>query len=105
MYKNKLSDLEFSGIGKAILLVANGYSLEENMHTIKENKDKVDIICCDKTLGHLINNGIEPTYCLVCDANVDYEKYLKPFEDKLKNTILLINVCANPLWSQRETGK
>lgn len=103
--KNSLSELEFNGIGKAILLVANGYSFEENIEKIKNNKDNVDILCCDKTLGHLIKNGIEPTYCLVCDANVDYETYLKPYEDKLKNTILLINACANPKWSKNGNWK
>ena len=103
--KNLLTDLEHIGIGKAALLVANGYSLEENMKTIKEYQNNVDIICCDKTLGHLINNGVTPTFCVVCDANVDYDLYLKPYEDKLQNTILLINVCANPEWSQNGNWK
>ena len=71
-----LSDFLGIGIGRAILCVANGYSFEENIETIKANKDSCDIICCDKTLGHLIDNGINPTYCVVCDANVNYEKYL-----------------------------
>jgi len=31
---------------------------------------------------------------------VDFEKYLKPYLDKLDKTTLLINVCANPEWSQ-----
>jgi len=97
---NSLLDLENTGIGKAILSCANGYSLEENIEVIKENKDKVDILCCDKSLGHLLDNGIEPTYCMVCDANVDYDKYLLKWKDKLKNTILLINVCANPKWTE-----
>lgn len=91
--------LRNTGIGKAILCVANGYSFEENIETIKANKDNVDIICCDKTLGHLIDNGIYPTYCMVCDANVDYEKYMKPWEDKLYKTILFQNICGNPKWS------
>lgn len=103
--KNLLTDLEHIGIGKAALLVANGYSLEENMKTIKEYQNNIDIICCDKTLGHLINNGVIPTFCVVCDANVDYDLYLKPYQDKLQDTILLINVCANPEWSQNGNWK
>lgn len=99
MIKNDLEDFAGTGIGKAVLLVANGYSLEENMLTIKENQGLVDIMCCDKTLGHLIKNGIKPKFCLVCDANVNYEQYLKPYEEELEDTILLINVCANPEWS------
>lgn len=99
MIKNNLHDFGGIGIGKAILLVANGYSLEENISLIKEHQGKTDIICCDKTLGHLISNGIKPMFCLVCDANVDYDRYLKPYENELQDTILLINVCANPEWS------
>lgn len=97
--KKSWNCFENSGIGKAILCVGNGYSFEENIETIKKYKDNVDIICCDKTLGHLINHGISPTFCVVADANVNYEKYLKPFEDKLQDTIIFINACANPQWS------
>ncbi len=100
-YKMKsFNDFRNKGIGKAILCVANGYSFEENIETIKENKNNVDIICCDKTLGHLIDNGIYPTFCMVCDANVSYEKYLKPWENKLDKTILFQNVCGNPEWTK-----
>src|SRR5436189_5678073 len=89
-YKSKsFDDFRNSGIGKACLLVANGYSFEENLDTIKNNWQNVDVIACDKTLGHLINNGIIPKFVLVCDANVSYELYLKPWEDKLKDTILI----------------
>lgn len=94
-----LEDFKNTGIGKALLLVANGYSFERDIETIKENKDKIDIMACDKTLGHLIKNGIKPKYCLVCDANVDYERYLAPYKDQLQDTILFQNVCGNPKWT------
>lgn len=99
--------LEFfraSGVGKACLVVANGYTLEKDLEAIKEAAKSgdlhADVICCDKTLGHCIEAGISPTFCLVADANVNYEKYLKPYEDKLDQTTLLMNVCGNPKWSQ-----
>ncbi len=99
-YKKKsLRDFEHSGIGRAVVCVANGYSFEEQIETLKKYQSNVDILCCDKTLGHLLDNGIVPTFCMVCDANVNYEKYLKPYEHLLQDTILFINVCANPQWS------
>jgi len=105
-YKMKdIFDLQATGIGKAALACANGYSLEENMETIKKYADNVDIICCDKSLGHLIDNGVNPKYCIICDANVNYEKYLKPYEGKLQDTIALINVCANTKWSENGNWK
>lgn len=93
------------GVGRSILCVANGYSFEENIETIKENAKHCDILCCDKTLGHLLDHGIEPTYCMVCDANVNYEIYMEKYKDKLKNTILFINACANPKWSHNGNWK
>lgn len=105
MITNSLMDLGATGIGKAVLLCANGYSLEENIDVISKNQQLVDIMACDKTLGHLLDHGIKPKYCLVCDANVDYERYLKPYEHLLDDTILLINVCANPQWSQNGNWK
>jgi hypothetical protein len=99
------NDFRNTGIGKAALLVANGYSFEENLEVIKRNHENVDIVACDKTLGHLIKNGIKPKFCVVCDANVNYEKYLKPYEDQLDETILFQNVCGNPLWSENGNWK
>jgi len=94
-----------SGVGKAILCVANGYSLEEQMPVIKEHWKKVDIICCDKSLKHLIDNGINPTYCMVCDANVPVDPYLTGIDDQLQDTILVANVCANPKWIEKGNWK
>jgi len=100
-----LSDFKFSGIGKALLLVGNGYSFEENIETIKKYQSNVDIMCCDKTLGTLLDNGITPTFCMVADAVVDYEKYMKPWENKLQNTILFSAVTANPKWTDNGNWK
>ena len=93
------------GVGRAVLCVANGYSFEEEIETIKAHQENVDIMACDKTLGNLIDNGVTPTYCMVCDANVDADKYLEKWKDKLKDTTLFINVCANPEWTKRGNWK
>jgi hypothetical protein len=98
-------DFVGKGIGKAVLCVANGRSFEEQIEIIKENQHKVDILCCDKTLGHLLNNGIKPTYCMVCDANVNYESYMKPWENELSNTVLFSNICGNPKWTRTGNWK
>lgn len=103
--KRSLLELETSGVGRAIVCVANGYSLEENIETLRLNQHKVDIICCDKVLGHLLDNGIFPKYCLMCDANVNFDKYLAKWKDKLKKIILLANVCGNPEWTRPEWKK
>lgn len=93
------------GVGKAVLCVANGYSFEENIETIQKHHKNVDIMACDKTMGNLFDHGVTPDYVLVCDANVDYKKYMEKWKDKLNKTTLFINVCANPEWSQNGNWK
>jgi hypothetical protein len=97
-----LAEFEHVGIGKAVVCVANGYSLELEIETLKKYQHNVDIICCDKSLGHLLDHGITPTYCIVCDAKVSYEKYLEKWKDQLKDIILFQNICANPKWAAAE---
>ena len=99
------SDFENVGVGKALLCIGNGASFEQEIDTIRELQDNVDIYVCDKTLGHCIENGIIPTYCMVCDANVDYDKYLKPWQDKIKDVTLISNVCGNIKWTNPEYWK
>lgn len=93
------------GVGRAVLCIANGYSFEHELETIKKYQDNVDILCCDKTLGPLLDHGITPTFCVVADANVSYEKYMEKWKDKLDKTILFMNVCANPKWAQNGNWK
>lgn len=99
------SDFLNTGIGKAALCVANGASFEKELEVIKSQQGNVDIVACDKTLGHLLDNGITPAYAVVCDANVNYEKYMEKWKDKLANTILFINVCGNPQWTRNGNWK
>jgi len=94
-----LEDFRNIGIGKVIVLVANGASLEKHMDIIKENKDNIDIMVCDKSLGHLIKQGIKPKYCIMADAKVSYETYCEPYKDSLKETTLFANACGNPKWA------
>jgi len=94
-----LSNFMNTGIGRALICVANGYSLEREIETLKQHKNDHDVMCCDKSLGLLLEHGIKPKFCIVCDANVDYEKYMKPWEDQLDETVLCINVCGNTKWS------
>jgi len=96
--KRDLKPFANSGIGKALLLIANGASFEREIETIKSLQDNVDIMVCDQTLGHSLQNGVIPKFCLVADAHVSYESYMEPWKDKLQNTILFHNVCGNPKW-------
>jgi hypothetical protein len=95
-----MRDFENLGVGRAVLCVANGYSFEESIDTIKKYQHNVDILACDKTFGHLVSHGIKPKYLMVCDANVNYEKFLEPYLEHTSDTILFANACSNPKWSK-----
>ncbi len=94
-----LNDFAGMGVGKAALCIANGYSFEEQIETIKTHQKNVDIVACDKTIQHCLQNDIKVDFCVVCDANVSYEKYLEAVKDKLQDTVLIINVTANTKWA------
>lgn len=94
-----LTDFENIGVGRAALCIANGASFEREIETIKKYQGNVDIIVCDKALGHCLDHGIKPDFLLLADANVKTEKYLAPWKDQLGDTVLLASVSANPEWA------
>lgn len=105
MAMHSMEQLRNTGIGRAVLCIANGFSFEENIDTIKKYQDNVDIVACDKTLVHCLDNGIIPKYVVLCDANVSSEKYLEKHRDKLKDIILIANVCGNITWTDPKIWK
>lgn len=102
---HSLADFRNIGIGRAVLCIANGYSFEQNIDLIKKHQDNVDIMVCDKTLVHCLDNGIKPTYVVLCDANVSSDKYLEKYKDDLKDIILISNVCGNITWTDPKIWK
>jgi hypothetical protein len=102
-----MEQLRNIGIGRAMLIVATGYSLEQNIGTIQEHWKKIDIMCCDKSLGILLDHGITPKYCVIQDARVSFDLYLKKWanDPRIKEITAIINICANPEWSHRASWK
>ena len=103
---NTQQDLLFIGAGKTLVCVANGSSLEDHMGTLKESQsnDAVDIICCDKVLGNLLDNGVKPQYVILADANISYKDWMEPWKDQTKDIILISSICANIEWTQNWEG-
>lgn len=105
--QKSFEELKHTGIGKAMVLVAMGYSFEQQVETLKKYQGNVDIMCCDKALGHLLDHGITPTYCLIADARVDYEKWMRPWADdpRISEVTAILNVCSNPEWAHMPNWK
>jgi hypothetical protein len=105
MPQKSFDDLVNTGLGKACLLIANGASFEENLETIQKNQKHVDIMVCDKALGHCLDHGIQPTYVMVCDAVIDYDKYMAKYKDMVSDVILFAPVTANIKWTSEPRWK
>lgn len=76
----KLSDLEDKFTGQTALIIAAGPSLNDNLETIKANRDKYVIFAVNKVLRTLEANGIIPDFAVCLDA-VAVDNTLKGLED------------------------
>lgn len=97
------NDLRNIGLGKVLVCVAMGASLEEHMATLKDNRSKYDIIACDKAFGVLIDNGIVPDFVLLADANIQF-KWLAPYVEKTEGVKLIATAYSNPEWTHAWKG-
>src|SRR3990167_4061002 len=70
-----------SGIGKVLLSVGYGASLEDHIETIKKYRDRIDIVCPDKAFKPLIERGIKPDFVMLCDCNIQWPKWGPGEED------------------------
>lgn len=98
----ELPRLEGRERGKSLLLFAFGPSFKENIRDIKENgmHHEADIMCVDKALPSLLENGIVPKYVMVCDAQVNFEKYGKIDPELCKSIDLLCTITCNAKWAE-----
>jgi hypothetical protein len=92
------NDLRNVGLGKVLVCVAMGASLEEQIETIKENRSKFDIIACDKAFGVLLDHGITSDFVLLADANIPF-KWLAPYVESTEGVKLIATAYANPEWT------
>jgi len=92
------------GLGRTLLCVAMGESLESQIDVIKKYRDRFDILTCDKGFGKLIEHGIKADFVELADAAISYEKWLKPYLDHTEGVKLISTVYANPEWTSKWKG-
>ncbi len=108
------AELKNIGIGKALLCVGMGASLEDHIETIKKYRDRVDILVCDKGFALLLDHGIKPDYVMLCDCNIIYQKWAKKLHktcstcghetDYSEEVKLIATPYANPTWTHKWKG-
>lgn len=91
------------GLGKNMVFVAMGASLEKDIESLAKYQDRVDIMCCDKAFGKLMEHGIKPKYVMLADANVSLE-WAKKWIDHTGDVCLISTVYANPEWTTAWKG-
>ena len=96
--------LRNSGVGKTLLLVASGASLEDNIDVIKKYRDRVDILVNDKGFGPLLDHGVKADFCMLCDARIPF-RYLEPWVDKTTGVTLISTCYGNTEWTKAWKGK
>lgn len=97
----------FDAWGRCLVAIGMGPNLEDEIETIKKYKNHpgIDIACVDKAFSVLIKNDIKPKYVFISDANVDYDKWCKPYIDKSSDITLVAGVTCNPEWVENWKGK
>lgn len=73
--------------GKTALIISAGPSLDQNIETIKKNRDKVVIFCVGTAFKALANNGITPDFVNIIEIN-DCSGQVKGFDLSDINLIL-----------------
>lgn len=102
--RGSMEEIRNSGIGKFMLLVAMGQSLEENIDVIKKYRDRVTITTNDKNFGKLLERGVKADYVMICDCNVLY-KHLEPYIEETKDVAMIGTPYANVEWTEAWKGK
>ncbi len=98
-----MNELQHSGIGKFAVLVAMGASLEKNIEMLKQYRDRIDIICCDKAFGPLYDHGIKADMVVVADASIPY-KYIQDHIQYTEGVKLFATPYANTEWTHNWKG-
>lgn len=93
------------GLGKTLVMCAMGASLEKDIPHIKANRDKFDLMCCDKAFGKLLDHGIKADYVMLADANIKYDTWLAPYIEQTEGVKLISTVYANPEWTTNWKGE
>jgi hypothetical protein len=97
-------ELVSCGIGKALVLVGMGSSLEDQVESIKKYRDRCDVCVCDKGFGPLLEHGVKADYVFLCDANIPYT-YIEKYIDKTDGVKLIATPYANPEWTTKWKGE
>jgi hypothetical protein len=94
---------EHAGVGKFAVLVGMGASLEDNIDAIKQHREKIDVICCDKAFGPLLDHGVKADFVVIADAGIPF-RYIEKWIDQTEGVKLFATPYANTEWTHAWKG-
>lgn len=97
-------ELKNIGIGKFLVICATGESLEDHIETLIKHRDNIDIMACDKSFALLMERGIKPDYCMICDANIPF-RYVEKWIDQSDGVKLISTPYGNIEWTKKWKGE
>jgi len=101
--RRDIEELKGAGIGKFLVNVAMGASLEQDIEILKKYREKVDIVTCDKGFPLLLDHGIKADYVMICDCNVLFDR-VKNYINESVGVKLICTPYANLEWTSAWKG-
>lgn len=101
--RRPLEELNGTGLGRTIVLAAMGESTEDQIETIKANRDKFHLAVNDKMFGYFIERGVKPDFVFLSDANILF-KWVEKYVDQTEGVRLICTPYANPEWTKAWKG-
>lgn len=105
--RKDVEELRHVGIGRTLVSVAMGASVESQIETLKEYRGKCDIITCDKGFKMLHDKGIKVDYVHLADTNIE-TRWMggddSPLWKETKGVKLICTPYANYEWTKRWKG-
>lgn len=95
-----LKDIVGKYHNKTAVLFAFGPSFKENIRQFKK-MDRKDVVvgCVDKAFKFLVEEGIQPDFCLIADGSVSPSWFADVDKEAIKKCKLISNIYAKPDWS------
>lgn len=91
------------GIGRTLVAVGMGASLEDHIDILQKERHRFDVITCDKGFRPLMDRGIKADYVHLADTNI-LTKWIGHFDDT-EDTTLIATPYANHDWTSAWKGK
>lgn len=106
--RRDVEELRHVGIGRTLVCVAMGASLEGQIETLKAHRSRFDLLTCDKGFKTLLDRGIKADFVHLADTNIE-TRWMggddSPTWEETAGVGLISTPYANHEWTKRWKGQ